>query len=95
MNKDRTPTVWIMATDREWTTEPGGPVDQALSTIAQLKGSFDAAMDFILVDTKNQGAAPNGQETATICFYVVVKDWHEQIEPRLSDIGLLKVEKEG
>jgi hypothetical protein len=79
-----------MATDREWTTEPSGPVDRALTTLARLKETYDAAMEFILVDTKQQRAAPDGREMATICFYIVVKDQHDEIEPQLQEIGLVR-----
>jgi hypothetical protein len=90
MNTNRPPTTWYMATDREWTTEAGGAVDVALSTLAQLKEEFDAEMDFVLVDKNQQSVQPDGQEMATICFYIVVKDRHDAIEPQLREIGLVQ-----
>jgi hypothetical protein len=84
------PTTWIMAKDREWTTEPGGPVDRALTVLAELKSAYDAEMDFILVDTQQRRTVAVSQEMATICFYIVVKDKHDEIEPKLQEVGLLR-----
>jgi hypothetical protein len=78
-----------MDNDQKWTTEPGGPVDRALTTIARLKEAFDAELDFILVDTNKRSAAPDGTEMATIAFHVVVKAKHDEIEPQLREVGLV------